>query len=634
MKPGASYRADVDGLRAVAVLSVLLFHLHVHGFGGGYVGVDVFFVISGYLITGLIQAELGRGTFSLRAFYLRRVRRLAPALLVVSVPVTATAFLVLYPEDMRSFASSIALQFVSLQNVFFLTDGEYFRNSDTKLLLHTWTLAVEEQFYLLWPLFLLVSRRVGFRKRLVLIAGIMVGSFLLNLALMTISPKASFFLLPSRAWELGMGGVVALLEERKLFETWLTPRRRAVSGVAGLAAILTSVVVFTADTPFPGRAALLPVIGAVLVVVSGIGGTSPVGRALADRRVVHLGLISYPLYLWHWPLIALLHHLHRDPTRPFYAVLVLAGSIGLAELTYRIVELPIRNRRWLPTTKPLLAVTGTAALTLSFIGVHSYVTDGAAYRFTPAARAFLTAPLAASGQRCGFVFRVLHPKAPVCALHEEPAPSRRVLLWGNSHADMWSELVVELGATHKASVYLNARNCRAIADNDFCGRPVQSAVLAFIASEHVTDVVLASSWYGVYETRDDVFERDLAEIVGTLAAQGVRTWLVIDTPQGKPFDPIVAFEKNPRAPRFGAIPRAEYEEKRLKEQAFFTTLSGANTGTAIIDPSGALCAGDECVAGKGDEVWYRDTNHLTHSGTRTAKPQFTAVFGGERAGGN
>lgn len=634
MKVGSSYRADVDGLRAVAVLSVVLFHLHARGFSGGYVGVDVFFVISGYLITGLIQAELVRDTFTLRAFYLRRIRRLAPSLLVVTVPTTIAAALVLYPEDMRSFASSLAAQFVSLQNFFFLADGEYFRNADTKLLLHTWTLAVEEQFYLLWPLCLLLTRRSTFKKRFAFVAAIMLGSFLLNLALMRVSAKASFFLLPPRAWELGLGGILALLQAQNAFDGVLTSARRTVAGIVGLGAIVLSVVAFSADTPFPGYAALLPVLGAALLIIAGIGGEHAVGRVLSHPRVVHVGLVSYPMYLWHWPLIALAHHLHRDPARPQNALVIIVASFALAELTYRLVEQPIRRRAWLPTTRSLLAVVGAAALSLTAFGIHAYATEGAAYRFSPVARSFLTAPLAASGQRCGLVFRVMHPNAQVCALHRDPAAERRVLLWGNSHADMWDGLLVDLGKKHRSSVYLNARNCRATTDSDFCGKHVQEGVLGFVASEHVTDVVLASSWYGAYDVPDDVFERGLADVVAKLSSRGVRTWLVIDTPSGKQLDPIASFEKNPQAPELGAVPLSDYQPRRLREGALFASLASKHPNVEIVDPASMLCGESVCSAGGGGEVWYRDTNHVTSAGAHVTEPRFAPVFTGARAAGS
>ncbi len=626
MKDGPSYRGDVDGLRAVAVASVVFFHLHLPGFSGGYVGVDVFFVISGYLITGLIEAELARQAFSLRTFYLRRIRRLAPALIVVSAATTVAAALLLYPEDMRSFAASLVSQFASLQNFFFLKDGEYFRESETKLLLHTWSLAVEEQFYLVWPLTLLLTRRLSFRGRTVLFASGMAASFALNLFLMRLSPKASFFLLPPRAWELGFGGLLALAERNGILATWTTPRRSAVTGLVGMAAIVASVVVLTPETPFPGKAALLPVAGSALVIASGVGARRYVSAALAHPWVVRIGLISYPIYLWHWPLLAAARHLHRDPTRPIAALTIVALTLALSELTYRFVESPIRHRRWLPTARPLLVTAGTGAAVLAAFGVHAYVTEGAAYRFSPSARRFLTAGFSASGERCGFMFRVQHSSAQVCPLHVEAASERRILLWGNSHADMWSALFVDLAKTNGASLYLNARNCRATPDVDFCGAAVQQGVFAFIAEQRVTDVVLASTWYAQYHVPDDVFERALEDVVSRLATAGVRVWLVVDIPSGRAFDPIVAFEKNPSSPAPGAVSLDEYEPRRAREQRLFQTLAARFPNVQVIDPSVALCNERECVAGEGDEVWYRDTNHLTHAGTRAAGRAFFPVF--------
>lgn len=622
------YRADIDGLRAVAVLSVLLFHLHVTGFSGGYVGVDVFFVISGYLITGLINAEIHRGTFSLKAFYLRRVRRLAPALLVMTVPVSIAAFALLKPEDMRSFGLSLALQFVSLQNVLFLAEGEYFRGADMKPLLHTWTLAVEEQFYLLWPLLLLFTHRVSFRIKMLLIGAIMLGSFALNLALMSISPKASFLLLPPRAWELGAGGLVALLETKILFRSALSTKVRTALAFIGLFTVLFSIFRFTSDTPFPGTAALLPVFGTVFILVSGIGTTTTtiIGRFLMLPSLVRIGLISYPMYLWHWPLTSLLRQFKIDPTQPIYAVAIVLVTIGLAEMTYRLVELPIRQRKWLPTTKPLLISAGVGFAVLAAFGVHTWATDGAAYRYAPVARSLLTAPLLARSDRCGFVFKALHPRDQVCALRESSTGERRILLWGNSHADMWSGLFTDLAAEHNNAFYLNARNCRATTDHEFCGKHIQQAIFDFIASERITDVVLASTWYGSYGISDDVFEHQLIDVTRELSAQGVRLWLVIDVPESTALDPIVAYEKNPSNPQFGTLLLSEYTQVKHRQQLLFDSLSRESANVNIIDPSVDLCNKTVCPGGMGVTPWYRDRDHLSDAGAKAAQAQFLPVF--------
>lgn len=621
------YRADIDGLRAIAVLAVIFFHIFPNWVRGGFVGVDVFFVISGYLITSLINADIHKDAFSVKTFYLRRIRRLSPALLAMLVPVSLAALVILKPEDMRSFALSLALQFVSLQNVFFLIDGEYFRGADMKPLLHTWSLAVEEQFYLFWPLFLLFTRRLTFRFLLLLIGTIIIGSFLLNLVLISLSPKASFFLAPTRAWELGIGGVAALLDGKMLFQIWLSKKTRIAAAFIGLFAVLISITLFSAKTPFPGVAAILPVLGTFFLLASKIGESTIIGQLLTHPLTVRLGLISYPVYLWHWPIIACLRQFGTDPTEPYYAFVIVLMTFGLAEITYRFIELPIRHRIWLPGAKSLLVAVGSAFFVLIAFGIHSWISDGAAYRFAPSARAFLTAPFSARSERCGFVFRAIHPREQVCALREEPNAERRVLLWGNSHADMWSGFFATLAAEQNASLYLNARNCRATPDSDFCGARVQQSIFNFIISKKVTDVVLASTWYGSYGISDDVFEREFLDVVHKLSAIGVRTWIVIDPPAGDALNPIVAFEQNPRAPQFGAISLSEYVAlQKRREQSLFEPLSRTLGNVKVIDPSLNLCAESICPGGKDGIPWYRDSAHLTDAGAMTAKSQFVAVF--------
>ncbi|MDB4945221.1 MAG: hypothetical protein JWP97_4755 [Labilithrix sp.] len=627
MTRAATYRPDIDGLRAVAVLSVVLFHLHVPGFGGGYVGVDVFLVISGYLITGLIRADLEAGTFSIAQFYLRRVRRLGPALLAVTVPVTVAAFALLYPEDMRSFAASLVLQFVALQNVFFLADGEYFRGSDMKPLLHTWTLAVEEQFYLLWPLLLLLTRRVRFTRQLQLLGGLLLGSFVAAMLLAHVSPKAAFFLLPARAWELAAGGLLALVQHERGHERAPGPAVRSAASIAGMAAVVASVVLFTPATPVPAPFGVLPVLGAVLIVLGGTGGGSPVSRALSHPAAVHVGLVSYPLYLWHWPVIAFAQILRADVGKPWVAVGLFALACALAEATTIFVEAPIRSRRVLRSSRAILLATAVPAALLVGAGAFAYLTEGAAWRFPPAARPFLTAAFHARSDRCGLLFRALHPSAAVCPLRADDASSRRVLVWGNSHADMWSSALVRLATEEHAALFLNARNCRATPDVEFCSSRVQDAVLEEARARRVTDVVLASSWFGTYAgITDEQLERSLDEVVARLSALGVRTWMVIDPPTANAFDPLLSYEADRRAPVPGVLPVSSYVAAHDRELRFFETLARSHPRVRVIDVRPAFCGDQVCRGGDERHAWYRDSGHLTDDGAQAAQELFRPVF--------
>lgn len=624
----SEYRPDIDGLRAIAVVAVILFHLHINGFSGGYVGVDIFFVISGYLITGLIYGDIQSQQFSVKGFYIRRIRRLAPALLTTLCVATLFSYFILKPEEMRSFGLSLAFQLGSLQNFFFLSEGEYFMGSDLKPLLHTWSLAVEEQFYLFWPLLLLFIRRYAFKVQVALLTVIMFCSFAANLAFMGLSPKASFFLLPARAWELGFGGLIALLETRASFREVLSHRLRTGLGVVGLAIVCSSFFVFTAATPFPGWAALLPVLGTIFLLVSGIGSPTIIGKALSLRPVVLIGLISYPMYLWHWPIIVGMRQFGVALT--FWTVLtVVLATIALSAATYRYIESPIRSRKWLPTNGGLLTFAAIGFGILTSFGTHTWFTEGASYRYEAAARSLLTAPLKARTSRCGVVFKTLHPRDQVCALRADANATRRVLLWGNSHADHWSGLFAKLADESGSAFYLNARNCRATPDHQFCGRHVQEAILSFIKSVRVTDVVLASTGYGSYQVPDEVYERGLNDLVSRLADGGVRTWLVIDVPGEDELSPIAAFDANPNAPVLGSITLGQYMKTKKPEEDLFVSLSQKYNGVYVVDPSLDLCDSEHCFGGKNEVVWYRDGGHLTDAGASAVKEQFRPVFFGK-----
>jgi peptidoglycan/LPS O-acetylase OafA/YrhL len=619
------HRSDIDGLRAIAVIAVIFFHLHVPGFSGGYIGVDVFFVISGYLITGMIFSEIQEKRFSLKNFYIRRIRRLVPALLTTLTATSLLVFFTLKPVEMRSFAASLIFQSVSMQNLFFLSEGEYFLGSDLKPLLHTWSLAVEEQFYLFWPLILLLICRYSFKVYLLSFTVIILSSFVFSLVLMGLSPKASFFLLPSRAWELSLGGLIALLETRDSFRRHLTYGVRTTLGVIGLAIVCFSFVYFSASTPFPGWAALLPVFGTFFLLASGVGSPTVLHRVLSLRPLVLIGLISYPMYLWHWPIIVMLRQFEVSLTL-WAALFVILSTVTLSAVTYRYIESPIRSRKWFPSTKWLLYFAAAGFAVLTAFGIHTWLTDGAAYRYSAVARNFLTAPLAAQTSRCGIIFKVLNPRKQACALLANTSTKRRVLLWGNSHADHWSGLFVDLAKESGSAFYLNARNCRATPDSEFCGINIQNEIFNFIRTENISDVVLSSTGYGSYGILDDVFEKNMNDLVRKLAEVRVRVWLVIDVPIGVELNPVAAFLTNPNAPEFGVIKLNKYLKTKKREQDFFYSLSHSYSNVYVVDPSLSLCDSENCYGGKENVIWYKDSGHLTDAGAKQARPQFHPIF--------
>jgi len=336
------YRSEIDGLRAIAVIPVILFHAGFQLFSGGFVGVDIFFVISGYLITTIILADLAVGQFSLLTFYERRARRILPALYVVMASCLPFAWLWLMPSDAKEFSNSVMAVLVFASNMFFWQSSNYFdAGSDLKPLLHTWSLGVEEQFYVLFPIFLMLAWRLG-RKRIV---GLLTIVALLSLGLAVYAtstkPVAAFFLLPTRGWELAMGSLIAFYLEGKARDQF-PPALNQLLSLVGFGLIAGAALTFSKETPFPGFYALVPTMGAGLIIVFGLPETF-VGRFLASRVFVGVGLVSYSAYLWHQPLLSFARH--RSLTEP--GELVIAGIIvltfGLAYVTWRYVETPFRR---------------------------------------------------------------------------------------------------------------------------------------------------------------------------------------------------------------------------------------------------------------------------------------------------
>ena len=366
------YRPEIDGLRAVAVVPVILFHAGFELFSGGYVGVDVFFVISGYLITTIIAGELAEGRFSLRRFYERRARRILPALFFVMLCCLPFAWMWMLPAEFKDFSHALIAVSFFASNILFWRQSDYFAPAaEENPLLHTWSLAVEEQFYIGFPILMLIAWRFGRNPVFWTVAGLSLLSLMLAEWGWRTAPDATFYLLPTRAWELGAGALCAL---------WLhgrAPQARPLPAGLGLGLIVTSVLVYDAATPFPSLYALAPVGGTVLIILYGGAGTLT-ARLLSGRLMVGIGLISYSAYLWHQPLFAFARL--RSPTHPSAELMALlaVAALGLAWLSWRHVELPFRRRPRpaLPAQRTVFAASGLATAAVIALGLFGHATDG------------------------------------------------------------------------------------------------------------------------------------------------------------------------------------------------------------------------------------------------------------------
>lgn len=434
-----NYRPDIDGLRGIAVLLVVAFHLQMHLSHGGFIGVDIFFVISGFLITSVLVSGFDCAEYRLTPFYIRRVCRLTPALLVVLTATSIGACFVLWPSELVTYAQSLLSALFSGSNFWFWSHSSYFDAQSSSLpLLHTWSLAVEEQFYLAFPLFLAFIHR-RFQKLLVpIIAVLAIASFALSARTALASPGFAFYWPFSRAWELLLGSILAL----RGLPGMTQPDRRNLAALLGVALIAFAALCYWSYTPFPGIAALAPCVGAALIIGAGTAGPTLPGKLLSWRPLVFTGLISYSLYLWHWPLVVF-ESMGRTPkfqSSYLQQAALIAVAFLLATLSWRFIERPFRAA---VRSRPPAAVFGAAALAALIPAAAAcafLLFGGLPARFSLQAvrvASWLDSSDTASRYRTGSCFLTsdltLASFNRDGCLHESPTHPN-VLLFGDSHA--------------------------------------------------------------------------------------------------------------------------------------------------------------------------------------------------------
>ena len=493
------YRREIDGLRALAVVPVILFHAGFQAFSGGFVGVDVFFVISGYLITSIILAELETGTFSVVNFYDRRARRILPALFVVMLACLPFAWLWLLPDYLKSFSQSLVAVPVFASNIlFWITSGYFEPAAELKPLLHTWSLAVEEQYYVFFPLFLMLTWRLGRRWILPILAVLLVVSLAAAEWGSHAEPVPTFFLLPTRGWELLIGAFAAFFLFGKDTDTAVPLKLAQPLAILGLLLIGYATLVFDKKTPFPGLYALVPTIGTAFIILFATRHTV-VGKLLGSGAFVGVGLLSYSAYLWHQPLFAFARHRSVDePSHLQYGVLAVL-ALALAYLSWKFVETPFRNRNRIGRKRVFL-IGGAFSAFFVTIGLVGQVNAGFVQRLSADQRkvnAYLDYDFKRTFRE-GVCF--LRPEQPpsdfadVCREVKADAPT--LLIWGDSHA---AALSIGLRQVHGNVIQYNASACPPIIDTDFPARPRCHAVNDFVVREvgrlKPDRIFLDGNWY-------------------------------------------------------------------------------------------------------------------------------------------
>lgn len=629
-----NYRQDIDGLRAIAVLAVVLYHYGIGGFQGGFVGVDVFFVISGYLITGIIHKEIGRDQFTFTGFYERRIRRIFPALFAMMLTTLIVGTALLLPSDLERLGNSTLATLFFGSNVLFWRQSGYFdSSSEYNPLLHTWSLSVEEQFYIGLPILLILLHRYAknwLKSALVVCA---IASFALCVWMQAIRPSAAFFLLPFRAWELLLGGWLAI----GVIPPIQDARVRLLVSTAALALLLCSLWWINSGPTFPGWQAALPVVATAALLHAGAQGSSPVQRLLSVKPLVFVGLISYSLYLWHWPLVVFVRYFNgMEPLTPGTSGLLLVAAILLATASYRWIETPLRRRQAGAAShhRNLFIGTTAAGCLLAGTALAVQMQDGWQTRFSPEVVALDKArhPI--------IPFRECDRRTPdfnsdVCRIGAAgKTPS--VLLWGDSHALALAPGLDEILKQHGASGILAVNSAcpplfgvknpiRMLCHSD------NERLLSEISARRFDTIVMVASWSsysdqaGQYTFFDDqgrvgnenVFEPALGRTLSKINPLAERILLLGPTPGAPndiPFHMAISKWKMKQAPDGKAtkyyISQNENFWKAVKNQR-------KNSKIVAIDPISWFCDQDSCrYSTEDNQLMYRDGGHLNVTGAQ------------------
>ncbi|HEY1605325.1 MAG TPA: acyltransferase family protein [Allosphingosinicella sp.] len=609
------YQPEVDGLRALAVVPVVLFHAGFSTFSGGYVGVDIFYVISGYLITGIIKSDLDQNRFSIVHFYERRVRRIIPALMLVVGACLVAGFFLFLPYQLHDLSLSAINAVTFTSNIWFWNNSGYFRDSSALVpLLHTWSLAVEEQFYLFFPVALWVLTR--FRMRLVpVITAVFVGSLALAEFLVLRSPSAAFYWLPTRAWELMLGALLSLGVAPGLRAAWL---RNAVT-VTGLAGLLVPVFVYSSTTSFPGLAAALPCFGAACVILAGQQGGGLATRIVGSRIPVSIGLISYSLYLWHWPIFVFSRQLLLNTALPpLVAWEGIVAALALAWFTWRFVETPFRDRRRMSRHT---VFAGAALMAIVVTGTALATASGLPQRFPPDVLRL------ASGKE-DVPEQVKHCIADEATLRSCPlgygkTPSFAV--WGDSHSAALAGAVDSVARQDGlVGLLFSSSGCPpgldgptsptiTPADREKCHSRNRLVEDRLLQDGSIRTVILIAYWQSYLSRDADALLASVGQTLMRLRRAGKRIVVLADLPVPG-FDvpwvtPMDRYYGRP-LPVSGARPGAD---ARL-------TAMARRMGTSVISLAPAFCQAARCQIEENDNLLFIDRNHLSKFGNHVLAP--------------
>jgi peptidoglycan/LPS O-acetylase OafA/YrhL len=632
----STYRSDIDGLRALAVLAVLLYHAKVKYVSGGYVGVDIFFVISGFLITTIIEKSIKTENFSLLGFYERRVRRIFPALFVVMIVILAAGYFLLDGSNFNELANTALSTAVSSSNFYFNSTSDYFdAKSSLNPLLHTWSLSVEEQFYLVLPLLLWGLSRFQKKNKLIILILLAILSLIFSQMQVISNPTTAFFFPQHRAWELLAGSLIAILGI-----TVSSGKGKAVLSVIGLALIFYPIFTFTNSTRFPGTNALYPVIGTSFLLIGGSGNKGIVQKLLSLSPLRFIGNISYSLYLWHWPIFVFGKLFIIATPTTFQWVMMIATSFLLATLSWLLVENPFRNRELISKRAVFAAfVLGTAVLVI----VGWYITSEKGipdrYKSYPTLNELQkTSPN--EFVKCSYYGKNnLSKKHPFTTCKFPPKSSKaEYLVWGDSYAQALfpafqliaknNSIPIEVVTSPGCKPYL----LKSLSSKDEICILFNNSVIDHIkANPSIKTVIISSRWFA--RSGIEMKTEQIGEMITVLESLGKEV-IILGSPPLPPTNIVNAYFVSTVTQRdlrtIIKIPSKPAEKYTFIERTLFAHIMKThNNLIGYIDITPAFCKEVECkFIDKHDRLLYFDDNHLSKYGAwRTIPILEEEIFG-------
>jgi peptidoglycan/LPS O-acetylase OafA/YrhL len=625
------YRREIDGLRALAVVPVIFYHAGFDFFSGGFVGVDVFFVISGYLITSIIYTQMLSGTFTYRDFYERRARRILPALFTVIATCLPFAYILLSPDDINSFSNSlISLVFFSSNILFWFDSGYFDKAAELKPLLHTWSLSVEEQYYLIFPVLLVLLKRVSRKFIIFIVASFACISLYLMLKWATVNTNTAFYLLPFRGWEILCGALIALIyPNESINKTSIFIAN--VFGIAGFCFLMFSILFFDSKTPFPSWHSLIPVFGTVLLIIFTVPGTY-IGKLLSHHFLVSIGLVSYSAYLWHQPLFAFSRHYFQNANSIFLFTFLITVCALLSFFTWKFVESPFRDRK-LYSQQIILKYAllgGGLCLAVGLLGV--YTKGFYQLKISNDQRLVLNNAIASPMRKqCHTSGKDFIPAASACEYHNGAV---KIAAFGDSHiVEIAYALANDLSDRNIKVKHFSFSSCIPTYGQNYsglhkwCSKWTNEAIQYIVNNKNIDTVIVSyrihahlfgkhDKKYPVLINNIDDAEREIIwdSYIGTLKYfrdHGKKVILILQAPElPKDIGKVILSSSNPYN-KIDGVSKSWWE---ARSSFVSNRLTQIPAGVFVIDPQNIFCNSLACIASNNGVPFYFDDNHLSVNG--------------------